>query len=94
LSDAGVKIFCIDIANGGSKMMEEFLNNIQSKIREYGLKIIAGNVASYETTKFLIELGVDSIRVGIGNGAMCSTSIKSGIGIGQVDAIITMSLDS
>lgn len=88
LANEGVKIFCIDIANGGSKMMEEFLNSIQKMIKEYELKIIAGNVASYETTKFLIELGVDSIRVGIGNGAMCSTSIKSGIGIGQVDAII------
>jgi len=88
LVDSGVKIFCIDIANGGSKMIEEFLNKIQKDVNNYDLKIIAGNVASYETTKFLIELGVHSIRVGIGNGAMCSTSIKSGIGIGQVDAII------
>jgi len=88
LADYGVKIFCIDIANGGSIMIEKFLKKIQSVISEYGLKIIAGNVASSETTKFLINLGVDAIRVGIGNGAMCSTSIKSGIGIGQVDAII------
>lgn len=88
LADAGVKIFCIDVANGGSKMLERFLNSIQSFIDEFDLKIIAGNVASYETTKFLIELEVDAIRVGIGNGAMCSTSIKSGIGIGQVDAIL------
>jgi len=88
LADASVKIFCVDIANGGSKMIETFLNKIQDIIKKYDLRIIAGNVASYETTKFLIELGVDAIRVGIGNGAMCSTSIKSGIGIGQVDAII------
>ncbi|MBS1553018.1 MAG: guanosine monophosphate reductase [Bacteroidetes bacterium] len=88
LADEGVKILCIDIANGGSRMIEEFLNKIQVKIKNYGLKIIAGNVASYETAKFLIDLEVDSIRVGIGNGAMCSTSVKSGIGIGQVDAII------
>lgn len=88
LSDAGVKIFCIDIANGGSKMIEKFINKISKIIKEYKLRIIAGNVASYETTKYLIGLEVDAIRVGIGNGAMCSTSIKSGIGIGQVDAII------
>lgn len=88
LADASVKIFCIDIANGGSKMIETFLDKIQNLITKYDLRIIAGNVASYETTKFLIEMNVDSIRVGIGNGAMCSTSIKSGIGIGQVDAII------
>ncbi|MBL8007902.1 MAG: guanosine monophosphate reductase [Ignavibacteria bacterium] len=88
LADAGVKIFCIDIANGGSRMIEEFLNKISSRIKNYKLKIIAGNVASYETTKFLISLETDAIRVGIGNGAMCSTSIKSGIGIGQVDAIV------
>lgn len=88
LADAGIKIFCIDIANGGSKMIEKFVNKISKLIKDYKLKIIAGNVASYETTKYLIGLEVDAIRVGIGNGAMCSTSIKSGIGIGQVDAII------
>ncbi|MDQ3019229.1 MAG: guanosine monophosphate reductase [Bacteroidota bacterium] len=88
LSDYGIKIICIDIANGGSKMVEEFLSEIGSIVTEYDLKLIAGNVASYETTEFLINAKVDAIRVGIGNGAMCSTSIKSGIGIGQVDAII------
>lgn len=87
LANAGVKIICIDIANGGSKMIEKYLNKVQQVISEFKLKIIAGNVASYESTKYLIELGVDAIRVGIGNGAGCSTSIKSGIGIGQVDAI-------
>ncbi|MEO8210937.1 MAG: guanosine monophosphate reductase [bacterium] len=88
LADYGMKIICIDIANGGSKMVEEFLNEISSIVSKYDLKLIAGNVASYETTAFLINAKVDAIRVGIGNGAMCSTSIKSGIGIGQVDAII------
>ncbi|MFA7361881.1 MAG: guanosine monophosphate reductase [Candidatus Kapaibacterium sp.] len=88
LADYGVKIFCVDIANGGSRMIEKYLNAIKTSVAEYKLKIIAGNVASSETTKFLINLGVDAIRVGIGNGAMCSTSIKSGIGIGQVDAIV------
>jgi len=88
LADAGIKIFCIDIANGGSRMIEKFLNASNKIISDYKLKIIAGNVASYETTKYLIGLDVDAIRVGIGNGAMCSTSVKSGIGIGQVDAII------
>lgn len=88
LADAGVKIICIDVANGGSRMLENFMNRISGMVSDYGLKIIMGNVASYETTKFLIDLGADAIRVGIGSGAMCSTSIKSGIGIGQVDAIL------
>ena len=64
------------------------MSKISGLIKSYNLKIIAGNVASYETTKFLMGLNVDAIRVGIGNGAMCSTSVKSGVGIGQVDAII------
>jgi IMP dehydrogenase len=88
LADIGIKIFCIDIANGGSRRLERFHNKISSIIHEYKLKIIAGNVASYETSKFLIDLNADAIRVGIGNGALCSTSVKSGVGIGQVDAII------
>ncbi len=88
LADSGAKIICIDIANGGSSGIEKFLNLAVGVISQYKVKIIAGNVASYEATKFLIDLKVDAIRVGIGNGAMCSTSIKSGIGIGQVDAIM------
>ncbi len=88
LADFGLKIICVDIANGGSKMIKEFLNQANNIISAYKLKLIAGNVASYETTEFLIDARVDAIRVGIGNGAMCSTSVKSGIGIGQVDAII------
>lgn len=87
LADIGVNIICLDTANGGSRMIEKFMDKISSMISEYGLKMILGNVASYETTRFLIDLGGDAIRVGIGSGAMCSTSIKSGIGIGQVDAI-------
>lgn len=87
-ADIGVKVVCIDIANGGSKMIEEFISSASHTISDYKMKIIAGNVASYETTEFLINIGVDAIRVGIGNGAMCSTSVKSGIGIGQVDAIL------
>jgi IMP dehydrogenase len=88
LADNGVKIICLDIANGGSRVIERFMNRVKPLIDSYSLKIIAGNVASRETTKFLIGLKADAIRVGIGNGAMCSTSIKSGVGIGQVDAII------
>ncbi|MBK9227946.1 MAG: guanosine monophosphate reductase [Ignavibacteria bacterium] len=88
LADAGVNLICIDVANGGSRILENFMNRISGMVNDYGLRIIMGNVASYETTKFLIELGADAIRVGIGSGAMCSTSIKSGIGIGQVDAIL------
>ncbi len=88
LADFGIKIICVDIANGGNRLLEKLFREIADIVRSYDLKIIAGNVASYETTKYLIELGVDAIRVGIGNGAMCSTSIKSGVGIGQVDAIV------
>ncbi|MBS1518881.1 MAG: guanosine monophosphate reductase [Bacteroidetes bacterium] len=88
LADEGITMFCIDIANGGSKMIDEFISASSNIISGYKIKIIAGNVASYETTEFLINIGVDAIRVGIGNGAMCSTSVKSGIGIGQVDAIL------
>lgn len=88
LADFGIKIICIDVANGGSGMLEDFLSHSKKIIEDYGIKLIAGNVASFETTEFLIKCGVDAIRVGIGNGAMCSTSIKSGVGIGQVDAII------
>lgn len=80
--DAGIHDFCIDVANG-------FHIRVGKKIRElrdqYGknITICTGNIASCEGYAFLMESGADAVRVGIGGGGACTTSINTGIGVGQ-----------
>ena len=71
------QIFCIDIANGFSSSIEELVSFIKS---EYpGIFIIAGNVASPEGYKFLADLGVHAVRVGIAGGSVCETRNETGV---------------
>ena len=79
---AGARLICIDTANGFHATVGHAVNQLRrSKVP---IKIIAGNVGSVEGYAFLSKLGVDAVRVGIGSGSACSTSIATGVGIGQV----------
>ncbi len=78
------RYFILDIANGFNSSVEPMIKHIQSKKDTF---VICGNVASREGFAYLSDLGVDAIRVGIGNGSMCSTSIMTGIGQGIVTAL-------
>ena len=96
LHECGARIFCIDIANGYCKKMQEMIEWIQSKnlwIDGYNLKrvhIIAGNVATSEGARFLADLGVDSIRCGIGPGRACMTRRNTGVGVPALYALQTI----
>jgi len=79
------KIWLIDIANGYSSVVEEPIRFLR-KQRE-GLFIIAGNVCDVQGFEYLAKLSVDAVRVGIGNGSMCTTRVKTGCGMGQFSAI-------
>ncbi len=82
---AGARIICIDTANGFHTTVAHAIKQLQkSKIP---VKIIAGNIGSVEAYQFMDKLGVDAVRVGIGNGSVCSTSIATGIGMGQVSLL-------
>ncbi len=85
LIDAGVNGLVIDIAHAHSINMERTIKAMREKFGDFPL--IAGNVATYEGTKFLIELGVDAIKVGIGPGRRCRTRLETGYGVPQVQAI-------
>ena len=85
LVDAGVKIITLDIAHGDSIMMMEVLEYMKKKHPE--VDIIAGNVATGEATKRLIDAGADAIKCGIGPGSMCTTRIITGHGVPQLTAI-------
>lgn len=76
-----LNIVCLDIANG----FNEFVGDVVKQFKENypDVKIITGNVGSVEGYEYLAECGVDAVRVGIGNGAGCLTSMKTAIGSGQ-----------
>lgn len=83
---AGARIICIDIANGHCKRMKDMIKIIKSKNYK-DLYLIAGNVATYEGTRDLIDWGADCIKVGIGGGSACETRKNAAIGVPQLTAI-------
>lgn len=78
-------LICIDTANASNK---EVLNKSEEIKKKYDVKLLVGNIANGATLKQLEDAGADAVRVGIGSGSVCSTSIQTGIGIGQVSSIL------
>jgi IMP dehydrogenase len=81
----GRKIICIDTANANNR---EVLRKTELLKKNLKVKVIVGNIAHGASLKQLVEAGADGVRVGIGSGSVCSTSIQTGIGIGQVSSIL------
>lgn len=81
----GARHLCIDVANGAHVNVLETVEQIH-RLLGGEIQIVTGNVASKETYAEL-AMRVDAVRVGIGNGSVCSTSIATGVGVGQVTAI-------
>jgi IMP dehydrogenase len=86
LYHAQVDAIVIDTAHGHSKGVLNTVKTIKSKIGNTDL--IVGNVATMEGTKALIDSGVDSVKIGIGAGASCTTRIIAGVGVPQLSAIM------
>ncbi|MBR5739549.1 MAG: IMP dehydrogenase, partial [Lachnospiraceae bacterium] len=86
LVQAKVDVVVIDSAHGHSANIIRVLKEIKAVYPE--LQVIAGNVATGEATKALIEAGADAVKVGIGPGSICTTRIVSGIGVPQISAIM------
>lgn len=86
LVKARVDVLVIDTAHGHSKGVIDSVYKIKSKYPD--VEIIAGNVATPEATKDLIDAGADCVKVGIGPGSICTTRVVAGIGVPQVTAIM------
>lgn len=86
LVDAKVDVIVVDSAHGHSKNIIETVKKIKNAYPE--LQVIAGNIATGEAARALIEAGVDAVKVGIGPGSICTTRIIAGIGVPQVTAIM------
>ena len=87
LVNAGAIVLLIDVAHGNTKQVRDSITWCKQNLPNY-VDVIAGNVATYEGARNLAQWGADAIRVGIGNGSLCETRIRTGIGIPQVTALI------
>ncbi len=85
LVEAQADIICIDTAHGHSKGVLDTVAWIREQYPE--IQLMAGNVATAEGTKALIERGVDCVKVGIGPGSICTTRVVTGCGVPQITAI-------
>ncbi len=85
LIDSGADVIVVDTAHGHSKNVSLIVSRIKSKYPD--IQLIAGNVATAEATKVLIDSGADAIKVGIGPGSICTTRVVAGVGMPQVSAI-------
>lgn len=86
LVKANVDVITLDTAHGHSKGVMDGVRKIKAKYPE--LQIIAGNVATAEATRDLIEAGADCVKVGIGPGSICTTRIVAGVGVPQLTAVM------
>jgi IMP dehydrogenase len=81
---AGVDVLVVDTAHGHSSGVLEMVRKIKSSVE---VDVIAGNVATGEATRALLEAGADAVKVGIGPGSICTTRVVAGVGVPQVTAI-------
>ncbi|UJW85671.1 IMP dehydrogenase [Devosia sp. SL43] len=86
LIDAGVDLLVIDTAHGHSVRVAEAVERV--KRESNSTRIVAGNVATAEATRALIDAGADSVKVGIGPGSICTTRIVAGVGVPQLAAVM------
>ena len=82
-----VDLIVVDTAHGHSKKVAEIIKKIKAK-KTNKTSLCAGNIATSEAAKFLVKLGVDIIKVGIGPGSICTTRLVAGIGVPQLSAIL------
>lgn len=86
LVKANVDLIVVDSAHGHSKNVIDAVRRIKEEYSD--LQVVAGNVATGEATKALIEAGADCVKVGIGPGSICTTRVVAGIGVPQISAIM------
>jgi IMP dehydrogenase len=84
LIEADVDVLVVDSAHGHSQNVIETVRRIK---KDFPIEVVAGNVATAEGTKALIDAGADAVKVGIGPGSICTTRVVSGVGVPQVTAI-------
>jgi IMP dehydrogenase len=86
LADAGVDVVVIDTAHGHSAQVSRAVERVKRESNR--IQVIAGNVATYDGARALIDAGADAVKVGIGPGSICTTRMVAGVGVPQLTAIL------
>ena len=86
LVKAGVDVIVVDSAHGHAEAVVDSVPAIKRQFPD--IELIAGNVATAEGTKSLIEAGVDAVKVGVGPGSICTTRVVAGVGVPQISAVM------
>jgi IMP dehydrogenase len=86
LVDAGVDVIVVDTAHGHSSRVLQQVQDVRKFAK--GTQIIAGNIATADAAKALIDAGADAVKVGIGPGSICTTRIVAGVGVPQLTAVM------
>jgi len=92
LVSSSADVVVIDTAHGHSDKVIQEVRNMRKKFPD--LELIAGNVATAEATKALIDAGVDAVKVGVGPGSICTTRVIAGVGVPQMTAIMECSAEA
>ena len=82
----GCNVILIDVAHGHHKLVGEAIEEIKKDISD--IEVVAGCIATSEAARQLCEWGVDGLRVGVGNGSLCETRIRTGVGLPSVTALL------
>jgi IMP dehydrogenase len=85
LREAGVDLVVVDTAHGHSKGVLDTVKRIKAKWAD--CQVIAGNIATSEAARALVDAGADAVKVGIGPGSICTTRIVAGVGVPQISAV-------
>jgi IMP dehydrogenase len=91
LAAAGADVLVVDTAHGHSLAVVEMVR----KVRDIGVEVIAGNIATGEAAQALVDAGADGVKAGVGPGSICTTRVVAGVGVPQITAIyeIAQSVD-
>jgi IMP dehydrogenase len=89
LVKSGVDAIVIDTAHGHTKGVASVLKEVKANFPE--LDVVVGNIATAEAAKYLVDLGADAVKVGIGPGSICTTRIIAGVGYPQLSAVLQVS---
>ncbi|MCX2726658.1 IMP dehydrogenase [Thermomicrobium sp. 4228-Ro] len=85
LVEEGVDVLVVDTAHGHSRAVIEMVRAIKSR---WDVDVVAGNIATGEAARALIEAGADAVKVGVGPGSICTTRVVAGVGVPQITAIM------
>lgn len=88
LVDAGADVLVVDIAHGHSDLCIDMVKALKANPRTAKVDVIAGNIATGEAAKDLIEAGADGLKIGVGPGSICITRLVAGSGVPQLSAVM------